>query len=42
MILRAPSSWQTITADLALILFLITAIAIAPTSPASCADAPGA
>ena len=25
MILRAPSSWQTITADLALILFLITA-----------------
>ena len=25
MILRAPSSWQTITADLALILFLVTA-----------------
>ena len=24
MILRAPSSWQTITADLALILFIVT------------------
>ncbi|GMM93545.1 hypothetical protein [Qipengyuania sp. MTN3-11] len=33
MILRATSGWQTITADLALILFLITAQAVSEPEP---------